>query len=205
MENTGIASVLFFGVLFIVSYWIITLKKEDLARSIAVPLLVLIVSLSVWDAYRWDSRNEIVVLNEKQMDAFFETPIFPQVRDRGKLLFSVDFESPNPSRMNFMTGAYADVSIVVGEIFYKEQYKESKRRQSALLTGSNQKDDLNDLHERINKIYTNPDTLLARVHYLCGAGEITHFATDYADMPLPKQDSLYLSVKNKYVYLYGCF
>ena len=204
LENTGIASVLFFGVLFIISYWIITLKKEDLARSIAVPLLVLVVSLSVWDAYRWDSRNEIVVLNEKQMDAFFETPIFPQVKNRGKLLFSVDFETPNPSRMNFMTGAYADVSIRVGEIFYKEQYRESIRRLSALLIGSMQKDDLNKLDERISYIYANPDTLLARVHFLCGAGEITHFATDYANMPLPKQDSVYLDVKQKFVWLYGC-
>ena len=182
LENAGIASVFLFGVLFAVSYY-------------TTPL---------WDVYRWDSRNEIVALNEKQMDAFFETPIFPQVKDRGKLLFSVDFESPNPSRMNFMTGAYADVSIGVGEIFYKEQYRESRRRQSALLTGSNQKDDLNKVGERINDIYTNPDTLLARVHYLCGAGEITHFATDYANMPLPKQDSVYLDVKQKNVWLYGC-
>ena len=204
LENAGIASVFLFGILFIVSYWIITLKKEDLTRSIVVPLLILVVSLSVWDVYRWDSRNEIVVLNEKQMDAFFETPVFPQVRDRGKLLFSVDFESPNPSRMNFMTGVYADVSIGVGEIFYKEQYRESRRRRSALLTGSNQKDDLIKAGERFNNIYANPDTLLARVHYLCSAGEITHFATDYANMPLPKQDSVYLDVKQKNVWLYGC-
>ena len=54
------------------------------------------------------------------------------------------------------------------------------------------------------KIYHNPDSLLARVHYLCGAGEITHFATDYANMPLPKQDSVYLDVKQKNVWLYGC-
>lgn len=204
LENAGIASVFLFVILFIVSYWIITLKKEDLTRSIVVPLLILVVSLSVWDVYRWDSRNEIVVLNEKQMDAFFETPIFPQVRDRGKLLFSVDFESPNPSRMNFMTGAYADVSIGVGEIFYKEQYRESRRRQSALLTGSNQKDDLKKVGERINNIYTNPDTLLSRVLYLCGAGEIAYFATDYANMPLPKHDSVYLDMKQKKVWLYGC-
>lgn len=204
LENAGIASVFLFGVLFAVSYWIISLKKENLARSITVPLLVLVVSLSVWDAYRWDSRNEIVALNEKQMDAFFETPIFPQIKDRGKIFFMVDYESPNSSRMNFLTGAYADQAIWVGEIFYKEQFVESNRRRSNLLAGAPQITDLGKFDEELMKIYHNPDSLLARVHYLCGAGEITHFATDYANMPLPKQDSVYLDVKQKNVWLYKC-
>jgi hypothetical protein len=56
----------------------------------------------------------------------------------------------------------------------------------------------------IAKVYANPDTLLARVKYLCMVGEITHFATDYANMPLYKEDSLFLGIKKKYIYLYSC-
>ena len=204
LENAAVACILLFVVLFAVSCWVMVLKKDTHSRNALVPFLVLVVSFSAWDIYRWDSRNEFVALSEKQMDVFFETPIFPQVKDRGKLLFTVDYETPIQSRMNFLTGAYADESIYVGEVFYKEQFMESNRRRSALLTGSSQMVHLGEFKKEIYKVYTNPDTLFARVHYLCGAGEISHFATDYANMPLPKQDSVHLAKKNKYVYLYGC-
>jgi hypothetical protein len=204
LENAAVASVLLFVIIFMASCWIMALKKNNHGRNVFVPLLVFLVSLLAWDVFRWDSRNEIIVLNEKQMDAFFDAPIFPQVKNRGKILFTVDHESPNPSRMNFMTGAYADKSIGVGEIFYKEQYMESRRRQSELLVESPLMLNLSDFGDKIMDVYLNPDTLLARVHYLCDAGEIAHFATDYANMPLPKQDSVYLEVRQKFVWLYGC-
>lgn len=204
LENAPVACVVLLIVLLVVAYWLMILKKETSVRQKLMPLFLLLVSLFVWDVYRWDSRNDIVVLNEKQMNAFFDTPIFPQVKDRGKLLFTVDYEAPIQSRINFMTGAYADESIYVGEVFYKEQFMESNRRRSALLTGSPQMVNLAKFKEEIVNVYGNPDTLLARVHYLCDAREITHFATDYANMPLPKQDSVYLNVKQKFVWLYGC-
>ena len=64
--------------------------------------------------------------------------------------------------------------------------------------------ELSRYSEKIMRVYHNSDTLLARVDYLCGEGEITHFATDYANMPLPKEDSVFLDVKKNYVWLYGC-
>ena len=84
LENASVACVLLFVIIFVVSYWIITLKKNNNGRNVFVPLLVLLVALFAWDIYRWDSRNEFVALNEKQMDVFFEIPIFPQVENRGK-------------------------------------------------------------------------------------------------------------------------
>lgn len=205
LENAPVVvCVTLFVMLTAVSFWLMSMRENLHGRKAFVPLIVLLVSLSVWDAYRWDSRNENVTLNEKQMDVFFEKMIFSQVKDRGKILFSIDYESPIPSRINFMTGAYADESIYVGEVFYKEQFVESNRRRSALLTGSPQMIYLGNFSEKMMNVYHNPDTLLSRVHYLCAEGEITHFATDYANMPLPKQDSVYLNVKRKYVWLYGC-
>ena len=204
LENAPVACVALFVVLTVVSFWLMSIRKDSHGRKALVPLIVLLVSLSAWDVYRWDSRNENVALSEKQMDAFFEKTIFPQVKDRGKILFTVDYESPIPSRMNFMTGAYADESIYVGEVFYKDQFLESNRRRNALLRASSQMGDLGKYSEKIMRVYHNPDTLLARVDYLCGEGEIAHFVTDYANMPLPKEDSLFLNVKKKYVWLYGC-
>lgn len=204
LENAPVACVALFAVLTIASFWLLSIRQNSHGRRLLVPLLVLLISVSAWDVYRWDSRNENVALNEKQMDAFFEKMVFPQVKDRSKILFTVDYESPIPSRMNFMTGAYADESIYVGEVFYKEQFLESNRRRNALLWGSSQMSDLSRYSEKIMRVYHNPDTLLARVGYLCGEGEITHFATDYADMPLSKEDSVFLDAKKKYVWLYGC-
>ena len=204
LENAPVACVALFVVLTVVSFWLMSIRKDSHGRKALVPLIVLLVSLSAWDVYRWDSRNENVALSEKQMDAFFEKTIFPQVKDRGKILFTVDYESPIPSRMNFMTGAYADESIYVGEVFYKDQFLESNRRRNALLRASSQMGDLSKYSEKIMRVYHNPDTLLARVDYLCGEGEIAHFVSDYANMPLPKEDSVFLDVRQKYVWLYGC-
>lgn len=204
LEGGAMASILMFVVLFVVACFFVAQKENLCVKKNVAPLFVLLVSFSVWDIYRWDARNESIIINERQMDAFFGAPIFPQVKDRGKLLFTVDYENPKQSRINFMTGAYADASIYVGEVFYKEQYMESNRRRSALLTANLEERRVHMFNERIINVYHNPDTLLSRVQYLCGAGEITHFATDYANMPLPKQDSVYLDVKQKYVWLYGC-
>lgn len=204
LEGPPLASVAMFLILVVAFYLLLTLRSCWTTKKTFVPLLVLFVSLVVWDVYRWDSRNDVIVSNERQMDVFFKRPIFPQVKNRGKLLFVVDNEAPTQSRINFMTGAYADESIYVGEIFFREQYLESNRRRKALLTGTSERGDLSDFKNKIMKIYQDSDTLLARVDYLCVNEEITHLATDLAQMPLPKQDSVYLDEKNKYVYLYGC-
>ena len=204
LEGNPLATIAMFVTLFVVTCMFVFVKRNLNERKTIVPFAALFVSLVVWDAYRWDSRDEAITLNERQMDAFFEKPIFAQVKDRGKLLFAVDNETPKQSRINFMTGAYADESIYVGEVFYKDQFVESNRRRSALLTGSSQMAYLGNFSERMMNVYHNPDTLLSRVQYLCEAGEITHFATDYANMPLPKLDSVYLEIKQKNVWLYGC-
>lgn len=204
LEGTPLACVMMFVLLFVCCFWIMKLRGVFNTRRMLVPLLTLVLSFGVWDAYKWDARNEMFSVNENQMDSFLERPIFSQVRDRGKMLFVVDFELPTQSRINFLTGAYADESINIGEIFYKEQFKESNRRRSALLTGAPQEVNLSKFSEKIMKVYQNPDTLLSRVRYLCSTNEITHLATDYAEMPLPRQDSLYLNEKQKFVWLYGC-
>lgn len=204
LEGSPLATVGLYLILVLVFCWLLSLRSCWKTKKAFVPLLVLFASLVVWDVYKWDSRSETIIANERQMNQFFENMIFPQVHDRGKLLFSVDFEVPKQSRVNFMTGAYADESIYVGEVFYKEQYMESNRRRKALLMGGSQKGSLANFGAQMMHVYSNPDTLLSRVHYLCAENEITHFATDYANMPLPKEDSVFLDVKQKYVWLYGC-
>ena len=94
--------------------------------------------------------------------------------------------------------------INIGELFYKGQFIESRFRKNALLLGDSVLGDWGNYTRRIAEVYANQDTLLARVNFLCDIEDITYFVSDNADMSLSKQDSLYLSVKNKYVYLYRC-
>ena len=167
--------------------------------------LLTIAAFAVWDVAKWDVRNESRILDERQMDAFFDQTAFPQIQDRGKILFVENGESPLQSRFKFLTGTYADETINIGEIFYKGQFLEARFRKNVLLLGDTILGNWGNYTRRIAEVYANLDTLLTRVNFLCDIDAIAYFVSDYADMPLPKQDSLYLSVKNKYVYLYECF
>lgn len=204
LQGSPIISSVFLILVFALSLWM--LKPSRIANKgvVIAPLALLILLLGWWNICKWDARSEEQVACERQMDAFFEMPLFPQVADRGKILFVVENEVPMQSRINFLTGAYADASIYVGEIFYKEQYMESNRRRGALLRGDSILADMSSFHVNILKVYQNHDTLLARVDYLCQAGEITHFVSDFGDFPLPKQDSVFLKERNIPVYLYEC-
>lgn len=164
----------------------------------------MVASFAVWDAAKWDVRDEQRILDERQMDAFFDKPVFPQVRERGRILFVENGESPLQSRFKFLTGTYADETINIGELFYMGHFLDARFRKNALLLGDTVLGHWGDYSKRISELYANPDTLLSRVRYLCGLGEITHFATDYGNMPLPRQDSVFLDVKQKFVWLYGC-
>jgi hypothetical protein len=66
LENAPVACVVLLIVLLVVAYWLMILKKETSAWQKLMPLFLLLVSLFVWDVYRWDSRNDIVVLTKNK-------------------------------------------------------------------------------------------------------------------------------------------
>lgn len=204
LEKSALWSICFVTLLFPISYSILKQLQSRNVRKFTMSSFFLLVLFVVWDAHAWDARSDYERLNERQMEAFLKEPIFPQIKNRGKLLFVVDNEGPLQSRFNFLTGAYGDASIYVGEIFYKGQYIESNRRRTALLTGDSKPVFLGDYENKIHLVYTNPDTLLQRVNYLCSIEDISNIATDYDNMKLPKLDSTYLDIKQKFVYLYQC-
>lgn len=204
LEKSALWSACFIVILFPLSYLAVRFLKTENTKKWTVLASTFLVVFITWDVHSWDAREDFEVLNERQMESFLDEPIFPQVKDRGKLLFVVDNEGPLQSRFNFLTGAYADASIYVGDIFYKGQYLESNRRRTALLTGDTKPVSLEGYENKVHLVYTNLDTLHKRVGYLCSIGDITHLATDYSNMNLVKVDSSYLDVKRKFVYLYQC-
>lgn len=202
--GSGFQSSIFIVILFSLVFFIVCLPKRSNEKMLWIPFLLVIVSFFVWDSVKWDVRSESRALDESQMDAFFDETVFPQIQDRGKILFVENEEFPLQSRFKFLTGAYADETINIGELFYKGQCQEARKRKNVLLLGDTVLGNLGNYSRRIAEVYANPDTLFARVRYLCGVGEITHFVTDYANMPLSKEDSVFLTFKQKYVWLYGC-
>lgn len=202
--DSGTQNVVFFLFVLVAILWIVLWNNKSKQKWLGVPIVLLIALFAVWDMAKWDVRSELRIADERQMDTFFDETVFPQVKDRGKMLFVENAEFPLQSRFKFLTGTYADETINIGELFYKGQFVEGRFRKNVLLLGDTVLGEWGNYSRRITEVYANPDTLLARVRYLCDVGEITHFATDYAEMPLLKQDSVYLSEKNKYVYLYEC-
>ena len=202
--GSGVQSSAFFAMLFVLVLWIACLCRGSGQGALWIPFAIMVAVFAVWDVAKWDVRDEPRVLDERQMDAFFDKPVFPQVQKRGRILFVENGEFPLQSRFKFLTGTYADETINIGEVFYRGHFLDARFRKNALLLGDTVLGHWGDYSKRISELYANPDTLLSRVRYLCGLGEITHFATDYGNMPLPRQDSVFLDVKQKFVWLYGC-
>ena len=202
--GSGIQSTLFLVIIFFLVGSVIYLYRCHKENVLWIPFLLMIVTFAVWDCAKWDVRSESRILDEQQMDVFFDEPAFPQIRDRGKILFVENGESPLQSRFKFLTGTYADETINIGELFYKGQYIEESKKKNALLLGDTILGDWGNYTRRIAEVYANSDTLLNRMKFLCGINDISYFVSDREKMPLLKQDSLYLNVKNKYVYLYKC-
>lgn len=201
IQGSTIAAPILFIALFITIFAACLWKRQ---KKALVPIIIGLVALFSWDFANWDSRNLSQIESENQMDAFLDKPAFPQIKNRGRMLYVVDGEQPLESRFVFLNGTYADVTINVGEIFYKGQHFESTKRKSALLYGDTTPANLFGFGEGIVDVYNNPDTLTTKVDYLCKVGEISHLVTHYGTMPFIKADSLYLDFKKKFVYLYEC-
>lgn len=182
----------------------VALYEKCSLKMYAVLVLVSAVCLLLWDFAIWDNRSMERVNDEKQMDAFFYEPLFPQIKIRGRMLVVENQEFPLLSRFKFLSGNYGDESIYVGEVFYRGQFDEAKRRKKALFYGDTAQNIFYNYSEMVREIYSVRDTLLSRVKYLCAIDDISYFASDYKDYPLVKEDSVYLDVKKKYIYLYNC-
>lgn len=71
--------------------------------------------------------------DERQMNFFLHETIFPQVRDRGRILFQMQSNHVLPPREIFMTGAYFEDPLAAGgDLFFRAQYVEFARRKSLI-------------------------------------------------------------------------
>ena len=141
---------------------------------------------------------------EQQLDRYFHDSVFPQVKERGRMLFYVSGTYVSEPRLQFMTGSYFTSSVNVGAVFSKGHYRTALERSHLLY----QKDYALQSHEFfhyeevVNKL-ADVDTLIDRIFFLCGMGEITHLVTDKTGLPFVAEDSTMVNGNQK-TYLYGC-
>lgn len=170
-----------------ISYW---------GMAIWLSICSVVAVLNYSDSMVWQKK-------ESQIDQYLHESIFPQIGERGKVLFFVTGEFGLEPRLRFLTGSYLSASSLVGSIFNRENYRLGHKR-SLLIYQKNLNPQIDKLTPSValNKL-ANVDTLIDRVDFLCGINEITHLATDKAPLPFTKEDSTLVNDSQK-VYLYRC-
>ena len=142
--------------------------------------------------------------DDAQIDQYLHESIFPQVKERGKMLFYVSGQNEVEPRLQFLTGSYLSRSTLVGSVFNKGHYRVGLERSHLLY--------LRERAPKLQKYYVygdilpkfaNLDTLVDRVNFLCGLNEITHLVSDRTPLPFVKEDSA-MARKDQKVFLYGC-
>ena len=58
---------------------------------------------------------------ETPLDTYLHKTIFPQITERGRILFNVAGDYAISPRLQFVTGCYYDASTIVGTLFFKKQ------------------------------------------------------------------------------------
>lgn len=192
----------FFQAVFLaaVSFASIYLAKFIYCKGIYIwVMMCCVIALICYNNQSADWRGK-----ERQLNNFFHEAIFPQIEDRGGILFFVSGDYVESPRLQFMTGCYFDKSIKVGSIFYKEQYRYSLER-SHLLYWKDRAPKSAKFFEYADILakIADRDTLIDRVEFLCKKGEIHHLVTDEISLPFVKEDSMVIGNTQK-VYLYTC-
>lgn len=181
-------------------------KKRLRTKNAIVPLIVFSLTATVYAYSHWDERFLPQKISENQINEFIEHPLFPQVKNSGKIFYYVQGFNEAFPRMQFLNGGYYDDNSLTGALFYEGQYKEANRRRNLLYKKNDDKTYTDDAMYRsfVSSVLSKRDSLIDRMDFLCRMKEIENLVTDYADMPFELKDSTYLVEYKKYIFLYSC-
>lgn len=142
--------------------------------------------------------------SKTMLDYYQGNVLFPQVKERGRMLYFVSGKYVGEPRLQFMTGSYFTSSVSIGGIFNKEHYRTALERSHLLYKKDRdaQSDKYYEYTEILQK-FADLDSLVDRVQFLCKDNEIMYLVTDKADMSFPVKDSVLIPGGQK-VFLYGC-
>ena len=170
-----------------------------------VPIISLFFILGGYAYAHWDSRDDLRIQVEAKLQNYLKETIFPQEKDRGRILFYVRGVLESEPRLQFLSGAYLSETSHVGELFFEGQYKEATKRENLLYYKENR----GITHEEsvfvrfvLNKM-SSLDTLIDRTNFLCEINEIDNLISSVGGLPFAKKDSVFYDEK-QWIYLYGC-
>lgn len=184
----------------VISYATICLSRWGGSFCVAMWLLVCGVVAVV--SYNNHSLNWLE--KESVLEQYLHNPIFPQVKERGKMLFYVSGPFVKEPRLQFLTGSYFTRAVMVGSVFNKKHYRMALERSHLLCQKERnpQSEYFFTISDVLRK-FADTDSLVDRVNFLCDMNEITHLVTDKTSLPFVKEDSTMVRTDQK-VFLYGC-
>lgn len=142
--------------------------------------------------------------SKTMLDYYQHKALFPQISERGKMLFVVSGPYSGEPRFRFMTGSYFYNSIMAGSIFNREHYRTALERGHLLYKKNRapQSRAIYEFEEILNKLNV-VDTLVDRFLFLCKENEIKYLVSDKIDLPFVVEDKSIIP-SNQQVYLYKC-
>ena len=170
-----------------------------------VPMILLLLILGGYAYGHWDGRFGQRIREESKLQTYLNKTIFPQEKDRGRILFFVKGLLVAEPRLQFLSGAYLCETVHVGELFFEGQYKESMKRENYLFY----KELIGIAHDGpayegfISEKMLSRDTLIDRTYFSCEKREIKNLVTSESELPFIKKDSV-LYDGAQWVFLYGC-
>lgn len=184
----------------IISY--VTIYMTRWTSYYGIAIWILVCSIVAVISYNNHSANWLG--KETVLDRYLHKPIFPQVKDRGRMLFYVSGPYIKEPRLQFMTGSYFTRAVLLGSIFNREHYRAALERSHLLYWKElrPQSDRFFTISDVIGK-FANLDSLIDRVNFLCEVNEISHLVTDKISLPFAKEDSAMVN-DSQMVFLYGC-
>lgn len=154
----------------------------------------------------YDHRSEEQILAEKQIDYYFENPLFPEITDRGHIFFCLDGFYSTHSRIQFLSGGYFDYQSQTGSLFYREQHIQSVHRFKTLVyqdPSDTRKIIWDDFFSEFSKIH-EPSSLNRTTKFLCKANEISYLVTDIPNLDFPVVNRQKKALSQDEIFLYSC-
>ncbi len=176
--------------------------SNGMRRTALVMCLVVLITNAV---IGYDKRSVSLREAEANIELFKKNTIFPQIKNRGKMLYHVSGEYVHDSRMQFLTGSYFAESTPVGEPLFQGQFNEERKRINYILykelRGYIAKK--GDWEHFVKDSLSRRDILYDRFAFLCSINEVSHIVSS---IPMPNLESkdVYNMDDYKTIYLYGC-
>lgn len=188
------------ALIFLASMFVIYLCRYT---KLVMALFLIVVGATAAVAY--DGRNDERKKAESALDGYVEQTVFPQVRERGRILFYVGGALRYEPRLQFMTGSYLSLSSHVGSLFNEQHYKDVKNRYEQIeFEQVDESTFTGVVYQRfVESILSNQDSLVNRTELLCRKREISHLVTIFSDLPFALLDSTTLK-NGTNAYLYAC-